>query len=119
MLISDWSSDVCSSDLTASNTINVRATVANDKETVWPGQFVNVLITLRVDPNAVVVPNVAVQAGQNGNYLFVVDANSVAHVRPVEGSRTSGNQTLIAKERKSVLRERVCHTCRSRWSPYL
>src|SRR3546814_153048 len=97
MLISDWSSDVCSSDLTASNTINVRATVANDKETVWPGQFVNVLITLRVDPNAVVVPNVAVQAGQNGNYLFVVDANSVAHVRPVEVSRTIGNQTVIAK----------------------
>lgn len=81
----------------ASNTINVRATVANDKETVWPGQFVNVLITLRVDPNAVVVPNVAVQAGQNGNYLFVVDANSVAHVRPIEVSRTIGNQTVIAK----------------------
>jgi multidrug efflux system membrane fusion protein len=81
----------------ASNTINVRATVANDKETIWPGQYVNVLITLRVDPNAVVVPSEAVQAGQSGNYLFVVDAGEVAHVRPVEIARTIGNQTVIAK----------------------
>jgi multidrug efflux system membrane fusion protein len=81
----------------SSNTITVRATVANDNETVWPGQFVNVLITLRVDPNAVVVPSEAVQAGQNGNYLFVVDAGSVAHVRSVEVSRTIGNQAVIAK----------------------
>ena len=82
---------------TASNTINVRATVANEHETVWPGQFVDVLITLRIEPNAIVVPSEAVQAGQNGNYLFVVDASSVAHVRPVVVSRTIGNQTVIAK----------------------
>src|SRR3546814_10031166 len=71
---------------TASNTINVRATVANDKETVWPGQFVNVLITLRVDPNAVVVPNVAVQAGQNGNYLFVVEDRKRTRLNPVNNA---------------------------------
>lgn len=82
---------------TASNTINVRATVANEHETVWPGQFVDVLITLRIEPNALVVPSEAVQAGQNGNYLFVVDANSVVHVRPVVVSRTIGNQSVIAK----------------------
>lgn len=82
---------------TASNTINVRATLANDQETVWPGQFVDVLITLRVEPNAIVVPSEAVQAGQNGNFLFVVDANSVAHVRPVVVSRTIGNLSVIAK----------------------
>src|SRR5690606_37276732 len=61
-----------------SNTITVRATVANDGEVIWPGQFVNVVITLRVDPNSLVVPRQAVQAGQNGNYLFVVDDHSIA-----------------------------------------
>ncbi|HEX6959674.1 MAG TPA: efflux RND transporter periplasmic adaptor subunit [Ferrovibrio sp.] len=80
-----------------SNTITVRATVANDGEVIWPGQFVNVVITLRVDPNSLVVPRQAVQAGQNGNYLFVVDDHSIAHVRPVEIARTIGNQAVIAK----------------------
>jgi len=81
----------------SSNTITVRATVANDGEVVWPGQFVNVLITLRVDPDAVVVPAEAVQAGQSGNYLFVVGPDQVAHVRPVSVARTIGNLTVVAK----------------------
>ncbi len=82
---------------TTSGTIGVRATFANDDERLWPGQFVNVSVTTRTDPNAIVVPPAAVQIGQDGDYVFVVKPDNTAEIRPVTVSRTVDGQAVVAK----------------------
>ena len=62
--------------------VTVRAIMKNDKETLWPGTLVNVRMTVR-DEEAVVVPSVAVQRSQTGNFVFVVKDGKAA-VQPVE-----------------------------------
>ena len=76
-------------------TIMVRGLFENKDESLWPGTLASVRITLRVDPNVVVVPTEAVQNGQRGPYVFVIE-NGVAKVRPVTVSRTVSGESLIA-----------------------
>jgi multidrug efflux system membrane fusion protein len=76
-------------------TIMVRALFENKDESLWPGTLASVRITLRVDPNVVVVPTEAVQNGQRGPYVFVIE-NGVAKVRPVAVSRTLAGESLVA-----------------------
>ncbi|HUZ71907.1 MAG TPA: efflux RND transporter periplasmic adaptor subunit [Stellaceae bacterium] len=82
---------------TASGTINVRARFANDDERLWPGLFLNVSVTTRDDPNAVVVPSTAVEVGQDGDYVFVVKPDNTVASRPVTVSRAIGGESVIAK----------------------
>ena len=53
----------------ATGTIRVKGTFPNTDRRLWPGQYVNVVVTLTTDPNAIVVPSVAVQAGQRGSFV--------------------------------------------------
>lgn len=78
-------------------TIQLLGDFANPQERLWPGQFVNVVITLTTEPNAVVVPSQAVQAGQNGNYAFVLKPDSTVESRTVTVSRTINGQDVIAQ----------------------
>jgi membrane fusion protein, multidrug efflux system len=80
-----------------SGTIAVRATIPNDDETLWPGEFVSVTTILRVEPDAVVVPAPAVQIGQNGTYVFVIKPDQTVDVRPVTVERSQGGESIIAK----------------------
>ena len=48
---------------------------------LWPGQFVNVVVTLATEPHAVVVPTAAVQTGQQGSYVFVVKPDQTVDLR--------------------------------------
>ncbi len=73
-----------------------KAIFDNADEFLWPGQLCNLQITLRVEPNTVVVPREAIQAGQNGSYVFTI-VDGVAHVQPVEAARTMDGETKIAK----------------------
>ncbi len=77
-------------------TILAHAVFDNPDETLWPGQLCNLTVTLRVEPNTVVVPREAVQVGQSGNYVFTV-VDGVAHIQPVEVSRTQDGQTVVTK----------------------
>jgi multidrug efflux system membrane fusion protein len=81
----------------ATGTIQLKATFANDDRQLWPGQFVNVVVTLAVQPNAVVVPSQAVQTGQQGSYVFVVTPDLTAETRPVTTGRAVGSDTVIEK----------------------
>jgi len=81
----------------ATGTITLKATFANDDTRLWPGQFVNVTLTLGVEPNAVVAPNAAIQIGQNGPYGFVIKENATVELRLVRTSRVVGNRTVIAE----------------------
>jgi multidrug efflux system membrane fusion protein len=81
---------------TATGTIALKATFENRSNALWPGQFLQVTMTLGVQQNAVVVPSAAVQTGQSGLYVFVVKPDSTAEVRPVTVARTQGNVSVIS-----------------------
>jgi multidrug efflux system membrane fusion protein len=76
-------------------TIKIKGTFANDDRRLWPGQFVNVTVTEAIDPRAVVVPSVAVQTGQQGQYVFVVKSDDTVELRPVTVARASEMETVI------------------------
>ena len=77
-------------------TIRLKAVFANEERRLWPGQFVNVELTLTTEPNAIVVPSAALQSGQQGQYVFVIKEDSTVEVRRVVVKRTQGSETVIA-----------------------
>lgn len=77
-------------------TVLLKTRVANDKEVIWPGQFVNVRIVLTLEPEAVVVPEAAVQPGQDGPFVYLIDAESKVRVQPVKVARQIGSDVVIA-----------------------
>src|SRR5262245_54299920 len=76
-------------------TIKVKGTFPNIDRRLWPGQYVNVIVTLTMDPGAIVVPSVAVKGGQQGSYVFVVNAEQKVDLRPVTVKRTGATETVI------------------------
>jgi multidrug efflux system membrane fusion protein len=82
-------------------TILLKATFPNEDNVLWPGQFVNVTLTLSELTNAIVVPSQAVQTGQNNQYVYVVKPNptnaamQVVEQRPVTTGINYQNETVI------------------------
>jgi multidrug efflux system membrane fusion protein len=79
----------------STGTIQLKATFPNAQGRLWPGQFVNVRLTLTSEPNVVVVPSQAVQTGQNGQYVFVVKPDDTVEPRPVSARTTAGGEVVI------------------------
>jgi multidrug efflux system membrane fusion protein len=79
----------------ATGTIKLKASFANANERLTPGQFVNVVLKLSEEPNAIVVPAAAVQAGQEGQFIYVIKPNHQVAVQPVTVGQTIANQTVI------------------------
>jgi len=90
---------------TATGTIELRATFPNDNGVLWPGQFVKVNLQLSELNDAVVVPSQAVQNGQNGQYVYVVQptdpGNPVVEMRTVTIGITFGDDIVIEKGLKA------------------
>lgn len=82
---------------TTTGTLLLRAVFPNREELLWPGQFVNVNLTLRTDTNAVVVPSAAIQLGQQGRYICVVQPDDTVAFQPVEAGTVFGDETVITK----------------------
>ncbi|MFZ0820446.1 MAG: efflux RND transporter periplasmic adaptor subunit [Candidatus Acidiferrales bacterium] len=78
-------------------TIRLKATFANEKRRLWPGQYVNTVLTLSAITNATVVPSQALQTGQNGQFIFVIGDDGTAESRNVTTSRTTEGFTVIEK----------------------
>ena len=76
-------------------TIKIKGTFANEDRTLWPGQFVNVVVRLATESAAIVVPSLAVQTGPDGNYVYVVKADKTVELRPVTVARLAGAETVI------------------------
>jgi multidrug efflux system membrane fusion protein len=68
---------------TQSGTVLLRATIPNEDRYLWPGQYVNVALTLQVLKDALVVPSQTVQVGGKGTYLFVVKPDNTVEQRLV------------------------------------
>lgn len=82
-------------DLTT-GTIKLKATFDNAAHALWPGQFADVNLTLKSQPNAIVVPTAALQTSQNGTYVYVVDQDLTAKQQPVKVGWNVGEDTVIA-----------------------
>jgi membrane fusion protein, multidrug efflux system len=75
-------------------TIQLKATFPNAESALWPGQFVDVALTLTSE-QAVLVPTQAVQAGQQGSFVFVVKPDSTVKSRPVTIGRRLSRELVI------------------------
>jgi RND family efflux transporter MFP subunit len=73
--------------------VTVRGIMSNPGETLWPGILVQTKLIVRTE-EGVVVPTVAVQRSQTGNYVFTVK-NGLAHVQPVTIERTFQGLSVI------------------------
>ena len=86
---------------TTTGMFKLKATFANKDQRLWPGQFVDVALTLSTEKNAVVVPTKAIQTGQQGEYVYVVRADSTAESRPVKTVGVYQNLTVISEGLKA------------------
>ena len=82
---------------TSTGTIRLKGTFPNRDHRLWPGQFVNAALRLSTQANAVVVPNQAVQTGQNGYFAYVVKSDMTAELRPIVPGNQVGGETVIEK----------------------
>lgn len=79
-----------------SGTVLVKATFPNQEERLWPGLFVNLIVTLDVEPDRVVAPAQAVQTSQQGLFVFVIGADGTAELRQVKVARIDEQDAVIA-----------------------
>jgi membrane fusion protein, multidrug efflux system len=79
----------------ASGTIRLKGTFDNASGRLWPGQFVNVVLTLDTR-NATLIPAEAVQAGQQGPFIYVVKPDQTVEPRPVEVGQAAGGKVVVS-----------------------
>jgi membrane fusion protein, multidrug efflux system len=82
---------------TNTGSILLKALFPNEDKVLWPGQFVNVTLNLSTRPGAILVPAQAIQAGQEGPYLFVVRDDSTVEYRKVSVDDTIGGETIVTQ----------------------
>lgn len=82
---------------TTTGTVLLKGQFDNRDGRLWPGQFVAASLELYVDKDALLVPSVAVMNGQEGPFVFVVDAQGKAQMQPVTVGRVVDEKTVIEK----------------------
>ena len=78
-------------------TVTAKARFNNSSRALWPGEYVRVAVQLDVRSGAIAVPTTAVMNGQEGTYVYVVDAEKNAHVRTVTPGQAVGDLTVIER----------------------
>jgi len=80
----------------ATGTVTAKARMENGSEQLWPGSFVPVKVTLGTQTDAVVIPAMALQTGQNGSFVFTAKDGRAAVVN-VRVARTMGDIAILAE----------------------
>jgi len=80
----------------ASGTFQMKATFANEDNALWPGLSVNTRLLLETLPNAVVIPNDAVQHGPNGLYAYVIGKDNKVSMRDIKIDQEGGTSSVVA-----------------------
>jgi multidrug efflux system membrane fusion protein len=80
----------------STGTVELKARFPNAARRLWPGQFVNVKITLNTLPNATVIPNTAINRGPNGQFAFVIGRDRHVVARAVSVTGVEGGDAIIA-----------------------
>jgi multidrug efflux system membrane fusion protein len=85
----------------SSGTIQLKAVFPNQQRKLWPGTFVNVRLVLATEHNALTVPLDAIQQGPEGYFVFVIDRDNKATLRPVSVRQTFRAEALVEKGLKA------------------
>ncbi len=80
----------------ATGTIRLKAAFKNAARQLWPGAFVRVTLDLTTDAGALVVPATAVQASQEGPFVYVVKPDQKVEMRSVAVARQQGDEVVVA-----------------------
>jgi multidrug efflux system membrane fusion protein len=81
----------------ATGTVELKARFPNEERHLWPGQFVNVQLTLQTLAQVTTIPEDAVNRGPNGAFVFLVGQDNVATIRPITTGWTQGTTVVITK----------------------
>ena len=77
-------------------TIKLKAEFPNTDKALWPGQFVNVVLTLYEQKDAIVAPSAAVQSGPTGQYVYIMKPDMTVELRNIKIARAEGDDTVVA-----------------------
>ena len=87
---------------TTTGTVKAKARFANNKLALFPSQFVNVQLLVRMLENAIVVPVTSVRRGNNGDYVYVVNADTrTVSLRPVQRGQATVDKIVITSGLKA------------------
>ena len=89
---------------TSSGTVQLKGRFANPRHQLWPGQYVNAKLFLNDKEQVLTVPAAAIQRNQDGTYVYAVDANGSAQIRPVQVARIQDGIAVIGKGLKRLQR---------------
>ena len=92
----------------ATGTMKLKAIFKNERNALWPGQYVNARVLVRTDRRAVTIPSAAVQLGPNGPFTYVVKSDSTVDARPLKIGDESNGMTIVTSG--LTLHERVVTT---------
>ncbi len=81
----------------ATGTIHLKASFANQDERLWPGEFVNLRLVLRMRREVATVPSQTVQDGPDGHFAYVIGQNDTVERRPVEIAAVQNGLTVVSK----------------------
>ena len=81
----------------STGTIKVKAMFPNLEDKLWPGQFVNAKLLIKTLPNSVTVPSAAIQHGENGLFLFIVQPDQTVQAKPIDVLLDNGTVAVISK----------------------
>jgi len=81
----------------ATGTVRLKAIFPNQAGTLWPGQFVDARLQLRMQQNVATVPATAVQRGPDGLYVYVVKPDATVEIRPVEVGQMNDHLAVVEK----------------------
>jgi membrane fusion protein, multidrug efflux system len=79
----------------ATGTVRLKATFANVRNALWPGQFVNVRVLLQQRHDVVTLPTAAVEHGPDGLFAYVVKSDSTVEARPIKTGEDSEGVTVV------------------------
>lgn len=79
----------------ATGTVLLKVEFHNTAQKLWPGQFVNIVMTLAVIPHAVIIPAQAVQTGQEGSFVWVLNADNKVQMQAVTIGQTIDGQSVV------------------------
>jgi RND family efflux transporter MFP subunit len=80
---------------TQTGTIRMKARIPNQDEIIWPGELVSLRLILGVQQDALVIPESAIQIGQNGSFVYTL-LDGKAHVQVIKVARQVGSQIVVA-----------------------
>lgn len=81
----------------SSGTVELKATFPNENRALWPGEFVSVRLVLETRYQSISVPLSALQQGQNGELVFIVDRDDTVRLRPIKVLETLDGRALVSE----------------------